>query len=57
MGAGAGRLVLADQRTALAQLVLGGGPSAMRKAEELAEVVLAEASPELSKMLGLHGAT
>jgi hypothetical protein len=57
VGAGAGRLVLADQRTALAQLVLGGGPSAMRKAEELAEVVLAEASPELSKMLGLHGAT
>jgi len=35
----------------------GNLPFATRKAEDLAVVVLAEASPELSKMLGLHGST
>jgi hypothetical protein len=36
------QLVLIGQRVTLAKLVLEGGPFAMRKAEELAEVVLAE---------------
>jgi len=33
-------LILADEQVALAQVVLEGGPFAMRKAEELAESVL-----------------
>jgi hypothetical protein len=44
------RLVLADEQVTLAQLVLDGGPFAMRKAEELAEVVLADASSEPGNM-------
>jgi len=40
---GLARAVLDDPRNALARAVLEGGPFAMRKAEELAEVVLDDA--------------
>ena len=39
---GTGQAILPDPVYALARAVLEGGPFAMRKAEELAEVVLAE---------------
>ncbi len=42
------QVVLDDEQVKLAQLVLDGGPFAMRKAEELAEVVLADVSSMLA---------
>jgi hypothetical protein len=48
---------MADLRNALARAVLDGGPFAMRKAEELAEVVLGEVGELRSAPNGEAGHT